>query len=61
MGLANGGFHTAELGVVAALQIEQMAAIIHYRDDHPPFVAQRFGFGGCSDALGVTERKHGFA
>jgi hypothetical protein len=35
----DGGFHAAELGVVAALQIEQVAAIVHYRDHHTPIIA----------------------
>src|SRR3989338_11221056 len=53
-------FHASKLGVVAALQIKQMPAVVHHGDDHAPAVALRFGFGRRRDALGVFEREDGF-
>jgi|SRR3990167_1139782 len=46
MGFLYGRLDTAELGVVAAFQIEQMAAVVHHGDGYTPAVAPRFSFSG---------------
>ncbi len=46
---------------MAALQIEQMAAIVHYRNDDFPFVGARFSFGGGCHAFGIFQREDRFA
>jgi hypothetical protein len=56
----NGHLNTAILGVIKALQIEQMAAIIHDRNHHRPIVAQRFRLRARGDFPGVIQRQYYF-
>src|SRR5450830_813601 len=60
MGFLDRNFHTAKLGVVTALQIQQMTAIVHHGDHHAPVVALRFGLRRCGDALGIFQGENGF-
>jgi len=41
----------AELGLMAALQVQQVSAVIHYRRRPPSSVLLRFGFRRQRDAL----------
>lgn len=61
MRLASCRFDAAKLGVVTALQVEQMSAIVHDGDDYIPVIAPCFCLGGCRNAFGVFESEHGFA
>jgi hypothetical protein len=54
-------FDTAELRVVAALQIEQMSSVINDGDDHFPFVCPCFRLGSGSHALGIFQCEDGLA
>ena len=61
MRLESRGFDAAKLRVMAALQVEQMSAIVHYGDDYVPVIAPGFCFCRSRDALGIIQSEHGFA
>lgn len=58
VGFGDGGLDAAELRVVAALQIEQMATVIHHGDDHLLLVVARFSFGRGSHTLRIFESEY---
>lgn len=61
MCLVSRRFDAAKLGVVTALQVEQMPAIVYYGDDDVPVVASSFILSCCRNALGVFQGEYGFA
>lgn len=61
MRLASCRFDAAKLGIVTALQVEQMSAIVYDGDGYIPVIAPGFSLGCCRNAHGVFQGEHGFA
>ena len=60
LGLVDRRFHAAELGFVAALQVQQMSAVVHNGDDDAPSVLEGLRFGCRGNVFGNFKGQNGF-